>query len=236
MPFNAYVTRDHHRVLSFDLQLRGISTKGSRVKRPRAYLIGYDPGSSIPRYFVKSVPNPTLNSLKRCQYNHKTDHRDQDERHIREWRTYQAAQPFFPPVIDYGMLHLVTPPLPWLDAPRHCLVSAFIPGTTLADWLVTNQQDAPRCQAGIQRVKALIRTLHDALVCHGSVSVYNIMMDENETPHLTDWNMAHGRGLELCKRFRCFEAHDRYAEDWDALRQSLYELDQEDGTDWTQSV
>jgi serine/threonine protein kinase/WD40 repeat protein len=70
------------------------------------------------------------------------------------------------------------------------IVSDFVQGATLADWL-TAQQPSPREAAELCRKIALaLQHAHEARVIHRDLKPSNIMMDLDGEPHLMDFGLA----------------------------------------------
>ncbi len=102
------------------------------------------------------------------------------ERFLREARS--AAQLKHPGIVslyDAGTLDVTC-----------CLVSEFIQGTTLAEWLSAKRFSFARAAELVAEVADALHYAHDRGVVHRDLKPSNIMLDMEGRPHLMDFGLA----------------------------------------------
>lgn len=68
----------------------------------------------------------------------------------------------------------------------------FIPGESLAQWLARRKEpmNAPQAAALVEKIARAVQHAHSRGVLHRDLKPGNILLDENEQPHLTDFGLA----------------------------------------------
>jgi hypothetical protein len=107
------------------------------------------------------------------------------ERFLREARAAaRLSHPRIVPVHEAGQ-----------DGGLYYIASAFIPGRTLADALRDGPFDGRRAARVVAEVADALAYAHALGIVHRDVKPANVLLDEQDQPHLADFGLAHRREL-----------------------------------------
>ncbi len=106
--------------------------------------------------------------------------RRQAELFVREAQAAaQLCDPNIVPVYEVGR-----------DGDRVYIVSKLIEGVTLVDWIKQCPRSFREIAQVIAKVASAMQRAHDRGVIHRDLKPRNVMMDENDEPHVTDFGLA----------------------------------------------
>jgi hypothetical protein len=81
------------------------------------------------------------------------------------------------------------------DGDQYYIASAFIPGCTLADAVAGGPLDCRRAARLVAELADALAYAHSLGIVHRDVKPANVMLDEQDQPHLTDFGLAHRQDL-----------------------------------------